>query len=56
LKDHIFNDKFENTDRPVGQPIDTVKSNAESQWVHNLMLYAGIGLYLPTSFQYRTPR
>jgi outer membrane beta-barrel protein len=56
LKDHIFNDKFENTDRPLGQPIDMVKSNAESQWVHNLMLYAGIGLYLPTSFQYRTPR
>ena len=45
------------TDRPhAQQPIDTVKSNAESQFVHNVMLYAGIGLYLPTSFQYRTPR
>jgi outer membrane beta-barrel protein len=56
IKDHIFNDKFENTDRPVGQPIDQVKANAESQWVHNLMVFAGISLYLPGSFQYRTPR
>ena len=42
---------------PAGRsPSTMVKANAESQWVHNLMLYAGIGLYLPTSFQYRTPR
>jgi outer membrane beta-barrel protein len=56
IKDHIFNDKFENTNRTVGQPIDDVKANAESQWVHNLMVFAGIGVYLPGSFQYRTPR
>jgi outer membrane beta-barrel protein len=56
LKDYIFNDKFEPTQRAVTDNIDTVKANAESQWVHNIMLYAGIGLYLPGSFQYRTPR
>ena len=56
LKDYVFNDMFEPTNRSPGEDIDTVKADAESQFVHNVMLYAGIGLYLPTSFQYRTPR
>ena len=56
LKDYVFNDKFEPTTRTAGQSIDQVKSAAISQFVHNIMLYAGVGLYLPTSFQYRTPR
>jgi outer membrane beta-barrel protein len=56
LKDYVFNDKFEPTNRDQTWAIDRVKSEASSQFVHNVMLYAGIGLYLPTSFQYRTPR
>jgi outer membrane beta-barrel protein len=56
LKDYVFNDKFEPTNRDPAWNIDRVKSEASSQFVHNIMLYAGIGLYLPTSFQYRTPR
>ena len=57
VKDYIFNDKFEPTNRHARRsPSTVVKANAESQFVHNMMLYAGIGLYLPTSFQYRTPR
>jgi outer membrane beta-barrel protein len=56
LKDYLFNDLFEPTDRARGEAIEMVKSRAESQWVHNIMVFAGLGLYLPTSFQYRTPR
>jgi outer membrane beta-barrel protein len=56
LKDYIFNDLFEPTDRTRNEPIAQVQSRATSQLIQNFMLYAGIGLYLPTSFQYRTPR
>jgi outer membrane beta-barrel protein len=56
LKDYIFNDLFEPTDRVRGEAIAQVQSRASSQLVQNIMLYAGIGLYLPTSFQYRSPR
>lgn len=56
LRDYVFNDKFEPTSRTPGQDIETVKSNAESQFVHNVMLYVGVGFYLPPSFKYRTPR
>jgi outer membrane beta-barrel protein len=56
LRDYVFSDKFEPRERRKEQSIETVKANAESRFVHNVMLYAGIGLYLPTSFQYRTPR
>jgi hypothetical protein len=56
VKDYIFNDLFEPTNRQRNQDISVVKQNAESQWVHNVMLYAGLGLYLPTSFEYKNPR
>jgi outer membrane beta-barrel protein len=58
LKDYLFNDLYEPTNREQNPTwtIDQVKSNAESQFVHNIMIFAGLGLYLPTSFQYRTPR
>lgn len=55
LRDFVFNDKFEPTNRG-NEPIDQVKNNAEDQFVHNLMLYVGVGFYLPPSFDYRTPR
>lgn len=56
LRDYIFSDLYEPLTRGRDQDIETVKQNAQSQFVHNVMLYAGLGLYLPTSFQYRTPR
>ena len=56
VKDYIFNDLFEPTDRVRGEAIAAVQSRAQSQLIQNVMVYAGIGLYLPTSFQYRTPR
>jgi outer membrane beta-barrel protein len=56
LRDYLFNDTFEPSDRKVGENIDTVKSRGVSQFVQNVMLYAGLGLYLPTSFDYHTAR
>jgi outer membrane beta-barrel protein len=56
VRDYMFNDLFEPTNRGRQQAIADVKANAESEFVHNVMIYAGVGLYLPTSFQYRTPR
>jgi outer membrane beta-barrel protein len=56
FRDYVFNDRFEPRGRTDAQTIDQVKDNAERKFVHNMMLYAGIGLYLPPSFQYRTAR
>jgi outer membrane beta-barrel protein len=56
LRDYAFNDKYEPTDRAPGESIDSVKARASTQFVNNIMFFASVGFYLPTSFQYRTPR
>jgi outer membrane beta-barrel protein len=56
FRDYIFNDKFEPTDRDPNESIDQLKARAPTQLVNNLMFTASLGFYLPTSFQYRTPR
>jgi outer membrane beta-barrel protein len=56
VKDYIFADKFEPTMRDPAWDAATTKSHADSALVNNIMLYAGIGLYLPTKFTYKTPR
>ncbi len=56
LRDYVFNDKFEPTDRKAGDTIDVVKQRAATQFVHNVMIYAGVGFYLPSAFQYKTGR
>ena len=56
LRDFVFNDKFEPTSRRSDQNVADVEKNADSQFVHNVMFYVGVGFYLPPSFTYRTPR
>jgi outer membrane beta-barrel protein len=56
VRDYIVLDKFEPTNRTAGEPIATVKANAEGKMVNNIMFYLGVGFYLPTKFQYKTPR
>ena len=41
--------------RPV-PPDPRYDSQTVSKFVNNLMFTASLGFYLPTSFQYRTPR
>jgi hypothetical protein len=59
VRDYIFADKFEPTDRDMNPALAdpaAAKAHADSAFVNNIMVYAGVGLYLPTKFQYRTPR
>jgi outer membrane beta-barrel protein len=59
LRDYIIADKFEPVPPPgmdhCGSP-DICKANADSALVNNFMAYVGVGMYLPTKFQYKTPR
>ena len=64
LRDYMLPDKFEPNPNPpldaAGNPVPfadsaSAKAAASSAFVHNLMLYAGVGMYLPTKFTYKTP-
>jgi outer membrane beta-barrel protein len=56
VRDYIMADKFEPAQRDPTWSADVTKSHAESAWVNNVMVYGGVGFYLPTKFQYKTPR
>jgi outer membrane beta-barrel protein len=56
FRDYVFNDKFEPIDRKPGEAIENVQARATGQFVNNIMFMTSLGFYLPTSFQYRTPR
>jgi outer membrane beta-barrel protein len=56
FRDYLYDDKFESRSRSSDQDIATVKQNAESQFVQNIMMFFSVGLYIPPSFTYRTPR
>jgi hypothetical protein len=36
--------------------VKTASQNSQSQFVQNIMMFFSIGLYVPPSFSYRTPR
>lgn len=61
VRDYVILDKFESTN-PHPDPAVTpwtsavAKAAADSALVHNVMFYVGAGFYLPTKFQYKTPR
>jgi outer membrane beta-barrel protein len=55
LRDYIVPDKFEHVPDTATSSADA-KAQADSALVNNLMLYAGIGVYLPTKFTYKTPQ
>ncbi|HEX3902876.1 MAG TPA: outer membrane beta-barrel domain-containing protein [Polyangia bacterium] len=61
LRDYIIADHFEPLpDGTLAMPAITTsaeaKDRAQSEWVQNLVFYVGVGFYLPTKFQYKTPR
>jgi outer membrane beta-barrel protein len=55
LRDYIIPDKFEAVPDNATSSAQA-KAQADSALVNNLMLYAGIGVYLPTKFTYKTPQ
>jgi outer membrane beta-barrel protein len=60
LRDYIILDKFEPLERSRTLNVDvdpaTAKAHADAKLVNNVMFYLGVGFYLPTGFQYKTPR
>lgn len=56
FRDYFILDKFEPTNRVPGETGAQAKSHADGKLVQNVMFYVGVGVYLPTRFQYKTPR
>jgi outer membrane beta-barrel protein len=60
LRDYVILDKFEPLERSRTLNVDvdpaTAKAHADAKLVNNVMFYLGVGFYLPTGFQYKTPR
>ena len=59
LRDYLFTDLYEPAARGMDPALAdpaAAKASADSALVNNFMFYAGIGLYLPTKFSYKTPR
>jgi len=59
IRDYIFYDKFEPTDRVVGgmnSTAEQAKSNADGALINNVMFQIGASFWLPTSFEYTTFR
>jgi len=56
LRDYIFLDKFESLNRQAGESAATAKKNGQDSLTQNVMVFVSAGFYLPTSFQYKTPR
>jgi len=58
FRDYLILDKFEPLTRTkeVYATAAEAKSHADGKMVNNLMFYVGLGVYFPTSFQYKTPR
>jgi outer membrane beta-barrel protein len=56
FRDYVFPDKFERTDRPAGSSGEDAKKNADTQIVNNVVFAIGASFFLPTSFNYHTPK
>ena len=59
FRDYMYDDVFEYRGRLPTDDLSKVKSDSEkyqTQFVQNIMMFFSIGLYIPPSFTYRTPR
>jgi len=58
IRDYLFIDKFEPTNREVGMndTAELAKKNADSAFINNVMFQVGVSFWLPTSFEYTTFR
>jgi outer membrane beta-barrel protein len=56
VRDYIFYDKFEPTDREMYSTADQAKENADGSLINNVMFQLGVSFWLPTSFEYTTFR
>ena len=56
IRDYIFIDKFEPTDREMYATPDEAKSNADTALINNVMFQIGVSFWIPPSFEYTTFR
>jgi outer membrane beta-barrel protein len=56
IRDYVFYDKFEPTDREKFPTAEMAKSNADGSLINNVMFQIGVSFWLPTSFEYTTFR
>jgi outer membrane beta-barrel protein len=58
IRDYLFIDKFEPTNRAMGvnDTAQAAKDNADSAFINNVMFQVGISFWVPTSFEYTTFR
>jgi outer membrane beta-barrel protein len=58
IRDYMFIDKFEPTNRAVGMndSASEAKENADSAFINNIMFQIGVSFWLPTTFEYTTFR
>ncbi len=59
FRDYMYEDAFEWEGRYSGETLADLKTQSQdhqSQFVQNIMMFFSIGLYIPPSFTYRTPR
>lgn len=56
VRDYIFVDKFEPTDRVMYPTASLASAHADSALINNIMFFAGLSFWLPTSFEYTTFR
>jgi outer membrane beta-barrel protein len=55
LRDYIFSDKFESLNRG-NEKVQQAQAAETHAITNNIMVFVSAGLYLPTSFSYKTPR
>jgi outer membrane beta-barrel protein len=58
FRDYIILDKYEplNRSKSMYASASEAKAHADGKLVNNIMFYIGVGVFLPTGFQYKTPR
>lgn len=56
MRDYIFIDQFEPTDRMTYTSPEAAKDNADSSLINHLMFQAGVSFWWPMSFEYTTFR
>jgi outer membrane beta-barrel protein len=56
VRDYVFVDKFEPTDRVMYPTASEAAAHADSALINNIMFLAGVSFWLPTSFEYTTFR
>ncbi|MBK9032811.1 MAG: outer membrane beta-barrel domain-containing protein [Myxococcales bacterium] len=56
IRDYIFVDKFEPTDRTMYTSASSAKDHADTAFINNVMFQLGVSFWIPPTFEYTTFR